>query len=443
MFLRLMVLLFIAMVCCVPSTSADVILEGSGWDITKVYLDPHPRPAGQVQLNVDIYADCVCSTIVVEMGGTANLVINKPFPSRFPVIPRSTNTLAFDLTIPPNDTSGLLLRFLGCESGHSIINPYFVSEADTVVLYVGGKPGPDTMEAYFDTRYGRRVRARDMDGFHWTSHEVRGKTVEKGSILVPIQVKGSQKKLYAQLDTGCDHTPLYGPALRAFGIDFDSTSGENLAFIWCDLDDYWIDAEKERWVWVRWDLGHGVNPDSNDPFNCKVGTIGLDQIIGRVLILDFPGAQFAVVDDTALVDPIVIDTVHYVPATIEYNKFYVDVVVGEDTLKRVRFDTGSSSEHLILPKDIWQKVTGLTGDEEGIRRDSVVSWGNYVQIMTAPAKGNMEFGPITIPNPPVTYVDWPDPTMANMSLMGNAPFVDSFVVVLDCIGNRFGVSRVE
>lgn len=39
----------------------------------------------------------------------------------------------------------------------------------------------------------------------------------------------------------------------------------------------------------------------------------------------------------------------------------------------------------------------------------------------------------------VTYIDWPDPTMVNAKLLGNAPLYDNYVVVVDCIRGKFGV----
>jgi hypothetical protein len=422
---------------------ADVVIE-SGWVIKRVYLDPLPGSTDRVLLKVDVYADNECNTIKIEVRRADKLILADSIPSSIPIISHETTTLLFDLTVQANDTAWLSLKFIGCEIGYEfgweVLNSYFVSESDTVALYVGNRPGQAIERTHHD-EYLPMLYVPDMSPFLWTTHEVRGKTIEKGSILVPITVKGSDKKLYAQLDTGCDHTPLYGPALRAFGIDFDSTTNEGIAFIWGNLDDYWIPADE--WVLMRWNMGQNVDPDSHDPIDRIVGTIGLDQIIDRVLILDFPGAQLAVIDDTALIDRIVMDTVHYVPATIGFNKFYVDVVLGEDTLKSVRYDSGSSSETLILPKDLWQRTTGLTGDEAHVIRDSAQSWGNYVHFLTAPATGDLSFGPVTVPTPLVTYVDWPDPTMQNMLLMGNAPFADSFVVVLDCIGNRFGVSKIK
>lgn len=96
---------------------------------------------------------------------------------------------------------------------------------------------------------------------------------------------------------------------------------------------------------------------------------------------------------------------------------------------------------LVLPRDWWQWATGLTGDEPGVIKDSVLSWGKYVNIGNAPALYDMTFGRVRIKTPTVTYVDWLDPTMATAKLLGNAPFCDNYMVIVDCIRSKFGVSQ--
>jgi len=84
-------------------------------------------------------------------------------------------------------------------------------------------------------------------------------------------------------------------------------------------------------------MGREANPDDH-----IVATIGLDQVVGKVLILDFPNTRFAVLTYTSRVESLVARSVHYVNATVSCLKFYVDLVIGNDTLKGVRYDSGSS-----------------------------------------------------------------------------------------------------
>jgi len=274
--------------------------------------------------------------------------------------------------------------------------------------------------------------------FYWSSYEKDGHKIEKAAILVPIVIEGCDKKLFAQLDTGADLSSFYGPALRKHGIAVDSVRHPDLNFKWCNFDgDYSTLGEH---AYLRWDMGRGANPDSDMPSDHIVATIGLDQVVGKILILDFPGTRFAVLNDTSKVQSLVAGSIHYLNASVSNFKFYVDIVVGVDTLKGVRLDTGSSSSTLILPLKDWQLVTGLNGDEDVIVRDSVPSLGRFVHIWKAVAQDDLLLGSIRVATPEITYVDWPDPSLRSMSFLGNAPFVDSFVIVVDCIQERFGVS---
>lgn len=274
--------------------------------------------------------------------------------------------------------------------------------------------------------------------FSWSSYVQNGTLIEKAAILVPIVIEGSDRKLFAQLDTGADVTSFYGPALRSHGIAVDSTGDPAIKFKWYDFEGAYKTPEEH--AYVRWDMGSGSDPDSHDPREHIVGTIGLDEIDGRILVLDFPGQRFAVLADSSQVSELQPAPVHYVNAELSFYKFYVQVIVGADTLDGVRYDCGSSTATLILPLESWQRVTGLSGDERVVVRDSLQSWGNYVRVWKAPANGDLCFGPIRMHSPEVMCVDWPDSTLRTMSFLGNRPFCDSCVVVVDCMNRRFGVA---
>jgi len=281
--------------------------------------------------------------------------------------------------------------------------------------------------------------ANPYQRFYWSSGEIDGRATEKVAMLIPIIIEGCDKKLYAQLDTGADLSCFYGPALRMHGIAVDSVPHPDLNFQWYDFDGDYI-ALGEL-AYLRWDMGHGVDPDSDDPSDHIVGTIGLDQVIGKILILDFPNSRFAVMKDTMRVESLVTSSINYVNATVSNFKFYVDLVIGNDTLKAVRFDSGSSSVTLILPRDWWQWATGYKGDEPEVIKDSALSWGKYVKFLNAPSRYEMAIGDLKVNSPMVTFVDWPDPTLTTGKFLGNALFYDSLVVVVDCVREKFGVSQ--
>ncbi|MFH1688581.1 MAG: hypothetical protein ABIE70_13815 [bacterium] len=281
--------------------------------------------------------------------------------------------------------------------------------------------------------------ARQWEPFVWSSGEVGGKTHEKVAVLVPIQIEGVARKLYAQLDTGADVTIFYGYKLRGYGVPFDSTEVSSLSFRWYGSQDE--SGPVVNPFIFTWSMGGEIDTTSTAPGDNIVGTIGLDQVIDKILVLDFPHQRFAVLDDTAAVAALIPTDVAYIDAEIAYNKFYLRLPFGDDTIPAVRYDCGASIATLILPLDYWEWATGLAIDSPQVAVDSVPSWGKYVTTYTAPSQFSMIFGQVHIERPDMMYIEWPDPSLANEKLLGNAPFYDDYVVVVDCIRSKFGVAR--
>jgi hypothetical protein len=313
--------------------------------------------------------------------------------------------------------------------------------ADVGYSYIkDGIVGGPTMRAilivFILLAIGVSAAAVDYDTCVWSSANIGGKECPKAAMLVPIEISGVPGKFYAQLDTGADATIFYGNILRKFGIDVDSAGGDMPSFRW-----YENQEQPEKPVFLNWTMDSDIDPQSKDPLDRNVGTIGLDKVMDKILILDFLHERYAVLDDTADLADISDEPIDYVPAEIAYNKFYVRVEMGDDTIPAVRYDCGSSSAALILPLDWWQWATGLNGDEPKVVKDSIQSWGKYIEMWAAPSQYDMIIGAFRMKTPVVTFVDWPDPTLETTKLLGNAPFADSCLVVVDCIRSKFGVRR--
>jgi hypothetical protein len=277
------------------------------------------------------------------------------------------------------------------------------------------------------------------DSFVWLSADVSGVTYNKAVILVPVKFQGNNRKLYAQLDTGSDATILYGNLLRKYGIAVDSTASNAPAFRWYGHDGATGPLEKAGYI--DWSMDSDIDSGSADLSRQSIGTIGLDKVVGKILILDFQKNRYEVLTDTLALRGAIPESVDYCDAEISYNKFYVNVQMGPDTIFGVRYDCGASISTLILPLDWWQWATGLKGDEPQVVKDSIVSWGNLIEEWRAPARYELTFGKMRIKSPMVTYVGWADPTLTNAKLLGNALFYDDYVLIIDCIRSKLGVGR--
>ncbi|HVP37490.1 MAG TPA: hypothetical protein VMT04_10880 [Terriglobales bacterium] len=277
--------------------------------------------------------------------------------------------------------------------------------------------------------------------FEWAGAEFNKIFYPKAAILVPIKVTGSTKKLFAQLDTGSNGTFFYGKMLEKHGVKFDSDKPSSINFFWMGLSgtpDWLKDSAFVSWSSFE---DASVDTSSEKPEDRIVGTIGLDKIVGKILILDFPQNEYAIFQDSSELPAYLKDKLGYVPAVIDNARFYVSIVIGKDTLKNIFYDTGASMSTLTLPLEDWRKATGLRGNESEVIRDSVYSWGEKVEVLKASAKGDLQFGNIRIKSPRVEHVEWPDTSFNSYRLMGNAPFYDEYTVVVDCKYSRMGVAK--
>ena len=277
--------------------------------------------------------------------------------------------------------------------------------------------------------------------FEWAGAEFNKVFYPKAAILVPVKVAGSAKKLFAQLDTGSNGTFFYGKILEKHGVKFDSDKPSSINFFWMGLSktsDWLKDSAFVSWSSFE---NASVDPSSEKPEDRIVGTIGLDKIVGKILILNFPQNEYAISPDSSELPAYLKEKLGYVPAVIDNARFYVNIVIGTDTLKDIFYDTGASMSTLTLPLEDWRKATGLRGNEPEVIRDSVFSWGKKVEVLKAPSKGDLQFGGININSPMVEHVEWPDTSFNNYRLLGNAPFYDEYTVVVDCKYSRMGVAR--
>lgn len=282
-----------------------------------------------------------------------------------------------------------------------------------------------------------KVSGTDKDRFvpfYWSGFGIAGSYYPKATLLVPIKVEGSNKQFYAQLDTGTETSVLYGIRLlrHGFAVDSGRVVGRNVS--WYDKDS----EIRSCTAYVVWSMEATDDTGSADSL---VGSIGLDALYDRILVIDYPRTRFAVFRDTADLPDNIKRSVGYVPAEIQYNMLYVTVVLGDDTLKSVLFDTGSSTTTLLLPEREWMKITGLSGDEAVVVRDSVPAWGGYLPLLRGPSRYSLSFGSILIDNPTVDHVKWPGGANDNLRLMGNALFYNDYLVVIDFGNRQFGIMK--
>ena len=270
-----------------------------------------------------------------------------------------------------------------------------------------------------------RVRALSCSFFEWIAFEGVG---PYAAMRIPVGIGGST--YWFQLDTGADGSVLYGSSI----------------------------AEKNGWL-IEGDarfarvesltLGGMTLPaaqfgirQNRTPSEQTVGTIGLNFLVGKMVMLDFPQRRFCL---APAFDPPLefVVGVAFVPAELRDGKLFVNPTVAGRAIEDLFFDTGASAFGVHVDFERWKELTGLSSADQG-RAVTVPSWGTEVTIVSADASGSFELGEFVTARPavsfnadsPVTFAKWP---FAVQGLIGNVMFLDSIIVLDLSAQPKFGM----
>jgi hypothetical protein len=251
---------------------------------------------------------------------------------------------------------------------------------------------------------------------------------DRAAMKLPVTLDGMDG--WFQLDTGVDVTKVYGDLPKRRGWKRHEFAYHVPGFEIGDID---LGAV---WIHDDEDMGGGEAPS---------GSVGLDLLFGRVVLIDYPGRRFALLD-RGQVPPWMLERVSWTPANVRDGKLFINVSIAGEPVEDVVFDTGSSAFHLLLDADRWRELTGRSGPDDATIRWKARSWGHTVTAIGAPARGALVVGSARIVEPTLFYLEeqpnlfsaWPFPATG---LVGNAPFWDDVVVVDLGLRPRFGLMR--
>ena len=285
------------------------------------------------------------------------------------------------------------------------------------------------------------IKEFNWQPFMWLPYEFSNKLYDKAAMFLPIQFEDSEKTYWMQLDTG---------SYSQFdGITFDcvnpahkiiqTNSSYNIVKFNGKIAGY--ETQNAKFVSKK-DWG-GIIKESDQWIN--IGTLGMDFFLDKILVIDFPNSRLAIVTSEGLLPTEITKDVTYYPAEMIINLFSISLTV-EDSPLKAAYDTGSSIFPLILNKDQWQQLTGRDGTEpENIVLD-VPAWGSSFIAIGAPAQEEMFLSDLSLGNPEVYYredkPDWFKGSGIDV-IIGNEPFYDDSIVILDGINMRFGLVKVK
>ncbi|WP_423821293.1 hypothetical protein V5738_13265 [Salinisphaera sp. SPP-AMP-43] len=244
---------------------------------------------------------------------------------------------------------------------------------------------------------------------------IRYKDQAKAALTVPIMLNGRLE--WFQLDTGTPYTMLHGEQLaRDYGAASASQSR--------------LEIEDVRLAGV--DLGRRTLHvlGDHEPNENYSGTLGLDMLMGHLVILNFPDQRFCMIED-ALPSEAMMRRTLWAKGVLRDGHLFFDINFGDHVLSDVLFDTGSSNIALWVDHPAWSQMTGIDDPENAAQLREGMNWGRKITMAGAPAKNRLRLGPIPFRSQIVsTAVEQPDffNGFAN-GLFGNAPFFGDIVVL--------------
>jgi hypothetical protein len=251
---------------------------------------------------------------------------------------------------------------------------------------------------------------------------------DKALMLVPILLNGQQ--LIYQLDTGADVLIPYGTKMqKAWSQHGDAVRIPNVRFAGISFSS----------VLGYQNKGMEASPDPKGPH----GTVGLELLLGKTFVMDFPKQRVCLLERGDLPENLEHAT-DWSSAEVRHGKLYVDVELNGKKVDGIIYDTGSSSDALIVDLNLWKEATGKSGTKDATTHFNLCcAWGHAVEIIGAPASGDLKIGNHTYPKPMMTtqpaHPDNFRDQIWGQGVLGNALVTES-IVILDLGAHpRFGI----
>jgi len=286
----------------------------------------------------------------------------------------------------------------------------------------------------------------EIKGFTWQPFEWRnsmlGETYyDKVAIFVPIQLEQSDREFWLQLDTAAPSL-FFGStidSLELYGNTFGKNAKNDAIIFNGKIAGY--DTKNAIFAIMK-NYGQTVTDEDED---VRIGSLGMDFFKDKILVLDFSNSRLAIAESVSQLPSEIIEQTTFSKSEIIRNYFVVNMMFGENPLK-IAYDTGSSIFPLHVNQDLWQQFTGREGKETDNIFIEAPAWGNYITLVGAPSKEEMIISDFKLGKPMIYYSE-KTPDLYKGSgldgLMGNAPFFDDYIVILDGIEQRFGLVKVH
>jgi len=274
--------------------------------------------------------------------------------------------------------------------------------------------------------------------FTWLGDTVNAKWEPYSALLVPVHLPGCPKQFYMQFDLGAPHSVFYKNTLRAirakYGQDIPATDTSaklhDLTFL---LGKQKIFAKE---IGVK-DFGDTIISRDSKSITV-IGTLGVDLIANKTVIINYPGKQLEVCDS---IPPGISARVKLSSFMFIQNSILLPALIrGKQSL--LYFDTGSSAFELLTSKEI---CTALAMSNTSPISYPVKSWGKTLTANTVATSDSLVLASNKRPIKFATYIEGASDTQVQQmmkmgigGMTGNKLFLNA-ILVLDTRNKKFGV----
>lgn len=259
--------------------------------------------------------------------------------------------------------------------------------------------------------------------FRWTPSSQS----KYGAIIIAAELNGSAIDL--QLDTGSDATIIYGTYADERGWSVASEkrfAPRALSVSGVDLTGGYVYV-------MRTMHSEGLR-----------GTLGLADLSGKIVVIDYPAYRFCIFRPAEVPDEITSRS-HFAHAILRNGKLFLPLQFGAAGGSDFIFDTGSSEVPLNINHRLWREVTGLAEPTLAPIKMKGSAWGKPITMDGAPpAQTEAHVGPIVVKLRNVYTKEGADDEFADepfkvSGIIGNAPFWDGIVTLDLTPYARFGL----
>ena len=274
--------------------------------------------------------------------------------------------------------------------------------------------------------------------FTWLGDTVNAKWESYSALLIPVRLPGCPKQFYMQFDLGAPHSLFYKNTLRAIrakygqGIPATDTSPKLRDFTFL-LGKQKIFAKE---IGVK-DFGDTIISRDSKSITV-IGTLGVDLIANKTVIINYPGKQLEVCDS---IPPGINAQVKLSSFMFIQNSILLPALIrGKQSL--LYFDTGSSAFELLTSKEI---CAALAKPNTSLVSYPVKSWGKTLTANTVATADSLVLASQKLPIKFATYIEGASDTQIQQmmkmgigGMTGNKLFLNA-ILVLDTRNKKFGV----